>query len=187
MTNYIAYFPKTIIFLPLRVPAQARTSRLSSWSPSILDVDGLIRTYFDMARLSLFCTSLRSISGKRRQADGVTVIDVWTVQAEFSPETLSTGPCSCLLRLYRAGSHHDSKETWHLQRCIIDRTTLPPELHQLVRMERFPLTLIASLSATSSSRSRILASVPMPVTTALPIHISAPFVVASDRRSLRYD
>ncbi|KZV98960.1 hypothetical protein EXIGLDRAFT_762968 [Exidia glandulosa HHB12029] len=179
-TDSMDYYDGTIILLPLRSPAHARNSLLSQWAPSSVDVHALIKSYFDMARLSLFCTTLRAITCQRRTADRITP-DMWGVFAR--DPTLDTSRFN--LQVHHPDTHRSSVETWYLQRSIVEKNSLPAELQPLLRKDRFTLTLITG--RVRSSRSRIMASVPMPVTTALPIHISAPFVVASDRRSLRYE
>lgn len=139
-----------------------------------------------MARLSLFCTTLSKITCQRRQADASTTSDLWSVHCDAPAEASSSGPGRVALHLRAPGGRVTFKETWYIRRVVVHRSSLPEDIRHMLRKERFTLTLIAASTA-PVHHSRILASVPMPVVTSLPVHISAPFVVASDRRSLRYE
>ncbi|EJD51980.1 hypothetical protein AURDEDRAFT_181547 [Auricularia subglabra TFB-10046 SS5] len=175
----------TIFVLPLRSPARAGTSALSNATLGVVEVHGLLLgRYLDFARDSLFCTTLLEISCRRRQAGG-DISELWKVAAKGANLDQSQGSLRRVSLRVDVQSQQ-SLELWYVSSTTVARERVPPNIRDLVRKDNFDLTLIAT-SAHPPERGRILSTVPMPVQTALPIHVSAPFIMASDRRTIRLE
>ncbi|KIO21528.1 hypothetical protein M407DRAFT_28861 [Tulasnella calospora MUT 4182] len=82
-------------------------------------------------------------------------------------------------------------ERWMVTRNEVAQEEFPTNLQALFPLHRLPTPnfgLAVNLSAKSSMRdSRLFATLPLPVSISLPVHIHATWILAQDRRSIRYD
>lgn len=85
----------------------------------------------------------------------------------------------------------EASEQWLLTRTQATKEGFPAELQPLFTLHRLPTPtfgIAVNLSKKDSNRnSRLFATLPLPVSTSLPVHIHATWILAQDRRSIRYD
>lgn len=88
-------------------------------------------------------------------------------------------------------SSDTTSEQWLVTRSQASKEGLPPHLQPLFSLHRLPtptVGLAVHLSAKSVIRhSRLFATLPLPVSISLPVHVHGTWILAQDRRSIRYD
>ncbi|KAG9022499.1 hypothetical protein FRB95_014681 [Tulasnella sp. JGI-2019a] len=192
-----SYYKGTLFRLPLRTPQQAKESKLSSSSFSVLDIARLTTKFYHLSTQSLFFSHLHTISAYRRGADANLAV-MWSVTA--APKTLDVteGTISIMDLSVQSEEPHDS----HDERWLIawEKKTLddiPGSLQSLISPHRLPSPTVAiALKLTSSGddgaptesgESRLFATLPLPIPISLPVHVHATWILSRDRRSLRFD
>lgn len=136
--------------------------------------------------------SLEEITALRRTED-LKIIPIWSVRS--SHETILQAAQNDIiarnltLRLTAPHTSDVLPEDWLVTRTHATEETFPPDLQPLFRGLPTPtLGLAVNLSARSNVRnSRLFAHLPLPISTSLPVHIHATWILAQDRRSIRYD
>ncbi|KAG8972491.1 hypothetical protein FRC05_009844 [Tulasnella sp. 425] len=186
----------TLFRFPLRTAAQAAKSKLSDKHFSTEDIREKIDHFYTYARQSLFFTkSLGEISALRRTSNHDR-IPMWSVRS--SREKISKGAqnrvlASKLSLHLKASNANEISEDWLVTKSEAAKDEFPANLWPLFPQYRLPTTptfgLAMNLSTRSTARpsSRLFATLPLPVSTSLPVHIHATWILAQDRRSIRYD
>ncbi|KAG8935855.1 hypothetical protein FRC00_010162, partial [Tulasnella sp. 408] len=173
----------------------AQASKLSTASFSAVDIINTINRFYAYASQSLFFTKgLTEINALRRTADHKSTL-VWSVKS--SREALTQvgqseiNAVKLTLRLRAPHNTNVMPEHWLVTSAQVAKEVFPSRFHPLFSPHRLPtptfglaLSLSARLSATNS---RLFATLPLPVSTSLPVHINATWILAQDRRSIRYD
>ncbi|KAG8947689.1 hypothetical protein FRC04_010533 [Tulasnella sp. 424] len=185
----------TLFRFPLRTAAQATKSKLSDKHFSVGDIARQINHFYTYARQSLFFTkSLEKISAVCRTARHDS-IPMWSVRS--SRERISNGAqnevlASKLSLLLKASDADEISEDWLVTMSGVAKEECPGNLWPLFSQHRLPTTLTVGLAMNLSAKgsitnSRLFATLPLPVSTSLPVHIHANWILAQDRRSIRYD
>ncbi|KAG8989639.1 hypothetical protein FRB90_002147, partial [Tulasnella sp. 427] len=82
-------------------------------------------------------------------------------------------------------------ENWLVTKTTKPKDEFPADFHPLFSHHRLPTPtfgLALNLSAVFNiSNSRLFATLPLPISTSLPVHVHATWILAQDRRSIRYD
>ncbi|KAG8972492.1 hypothetical protein FRC05_009845 [Tulasnella sp. 425] len=189
------YYNGTLFRFPLRTATQAASSKLSDKHFSAIDITNKINHFYTYARQSFFFTkSLEEISASRRTADG-RVIPMWSVRS--SCEKLSKGVQSHIivsrlsLHLKAPDATSEVPEDWLVTTSEVAKEDFPKAFQPLFTQHRLPppaFGLAMNLSAEASTPNpRLFAALPLPVPISLPVHIHASWILAHDRRSIRYD
>lgn len=101
------------------------------------------------------------------------------------------GAVSMVLKMKAPKSSDEITENWVVTRSNVAKTEFPSKLLASLSSHRLPtpaVGLAINLSMESSGcDSRLFATLPLPVRTSLPVHIHATWILAQDRRSIRYD
>jgi hypothetical protein len=175
--------------MPLRTGDQASRSELAPKARSSFDMEELVGSKFRrLAELSLFFTPLTDIKGYRRDSLG-TLQQTWAFSC-MRELTHEAGDLQC--RQLSIDQGHERHE-W-----LVARKTapLPREFQGLSAKHRLPPSLSIGLAA--SVRHRALgrredrlafSTMPLPVvlSSGVPVHVNAPFILADDRQSMRFD
>ncbi|KIO22368.1 hypothetical protein M407DRAFT_216576 [Tulasnella calospora MUT 4182] len=171
----------------------AKNSNLSKKHFDAMDIADIINRFYAYASQSLFFTkSITEIAAIRRTRD-LKTSPVWFVTS--SRETMSQGAQDVVatnLSLKVKGPHTDAvSEHWLVTRSQASKEGFPTHLQPLFPLHRLPTPtfgLAVHLSAKSTIRSsRLFATLPLPVSISLPVHVHATWILAQDRRSIRYD
>lgn len=145
--------------------------------------------YRTIAPQTLLFTNVEVIGAEHRDAQGRRS-QYWRCQRIEDKHRQSLADNGCVSRTLRIqinGSQiADTK--WHI---ITFDSDLPPTYEPLVAKHRLrnPLKLgfAASSSSLSSPEHKLFVTMPLPLPSHLPVHFTAPFILAPDRRSIRLD
>ncbi|KAG8947696.1 hypothetical protein FRC04_010540 [Tulasnella sp. 424] len=173
--------------------SEAATSKLSETHFSAVDIANTIDRFYDDASQSLFfMKSLEEITALRRTED-FNIIPVWSVRS--SHETILHGAQKDIiarnLTLHLTAPHTSDAlpEDWLVTMTHAAEETFPPDLWPLSRRLLTPtFGLAVNLFAKRAIRNyRLFAHLPLPISTSLPVHIHATWILDQDRRPIRYD
>lgn len=137
---------------------------------------------------------MTEITALRRTAD-LRTIPIWL--ARSTREAISQSVPgdidaeNLLLTMKRPQSADEIAENWIVTRNEVAQEEFPSRLQALFPLHRLPtptVALAAHISAKNSNcNSRLFSTLPLPVSISLPVHIHATWILAQDRRSIRYD
>ncbi|TFY71733.1 hypothetical protein EVG20_g1277 [Dentipellis fragilis] len=189
-------YPGTIFRLPLRTESQARGSEISKKAITQNELADLIKNLRNDAAGMLFFTGLRAIEVYHREADGTVPNLDWEIEVKNRSTTqVSEGEEYEVQKLHickqpRDAENHD--EEWQIFQSSMYHSSLPEEFRPLIEDYRLREPIITSLAiAPAAHRSglshKFYSSVALPLSTLLPFHINGSFILASDRRSIRFD
>ncbi|KAG8988700.1 hypothetical protein FRB90_002598, partial [Tulasnella sp. 427] len=182
----------TIFRFPLRTSEQAEKNRLSSTHFSAVDITNVINRFHAYASRSLFFTnSLERVTAQSRTAN-LEISTLWSVHSICTTSTQDDMDVTELtLRSKAPVGGKEVSENWLVAKTIKPKDGFPPEFQPLFSHHRLPtptLGLALNLSAGFNvSDSRLFATLPLPISTSLPVHVHATWILAQDRRSIRYD
>lgn len=138
---------------------------------------------------------MESISALRRGPD-LTVAKLWSVkasrQAITAPAHLGDN-AEVSLSVLDPNSGHRYKETWLLSTSTALATQFPEAIRPAfakyqLRQPNFGLALnITSPSTSAVTSSRLFATLPLPISVSMPVHIHGTFIPSNDRRVIRFD
>jgi hypothetical protein len=180
---------QTLFRMPLRTGDQASRSELAPKARSSFDMEELVGSKFRrLAELSLFFTPLTDIRGYRRDSLG-TLQQTWSYSC-MRELTHEAGDLLCRqLSIDQGRERHE----W-----LVARKTapLPRGFQELAAKHRLPPSLSIGLAASVRHRASgrredrlAFSTMPLPVvlSSGVPVHVNAPFILADDRQSMRFD
>jgi hypothetical protein len=174
-----------------RLPLRRRKSPLSSLVPKVQDVlDLLGKSYRQQARRSFFFTNIDRIEAFRRNES--TNDTIWSYEAKRSLEIEESYDVQNLSLI---SSNPRTKEDWLIITASYSRLELPEELtcSDFITKHRIPEILTLGLAANMGknigvqSKHRWFSTLPLPISNNFPLHVNASFILAEDRRSIRFD
>ncbi|KAL4245751.1 hypothetical protein ABKN59_001667 [Abortiporus biennis] len=183
------YYDGTLFRLPLRSTGQ---SEISSTRQSPYEVCVLMENYEQRAAQSVLFIQVNTITASRRDASG-QLSNMWSIDTTHQSHS-TTGTLShktvIVSRLSTKMKHRD--RIWHVACEDSLLTDLPEEFNSLIEKHRLRHTsvAIAALVSPSSNLPRrhvLYSKLPLPMLTSLPVHIDASFILADDRRSIRFE
>lgn len=152
--------------------------------------------FHSIARDSFLFTDLQSI-------EGLTILQgvssrAWRCTALREPPEGQRGYSKQQLTIVEHSPNNQViSRSWMAVIRSLPRSELPPRFQDLhfVEKHRIPPDIILSCAARldegahseSKTDGRLFATLPLPTTISIPIHISASFILAEDRRSIRFD
>ncbi|KAF9050843.1 hypothetical protein BDZ89DRAFT_1057267 [Hymenopellis radicata] len=207
-----SFYPGTIFRLPLRQAAHVEDNSgarhgLLLEDRNFLGADQARRilsgSFYNNAQKSLiFLTSISRIVFATRDSMG-NIRQEWTVESTRELICVEEAPTpDDILQLHSVtisstdvtGSRSKTtRDVWRVAR--MHSHAVPEEFHDLKRKHRLRSTITTGLAYRISSTSRstrneehnFFSTLPLPIAAALPVHLSAPFILAPDRRSIRTD
>ncbi|KAG8927361.1 hypothetical protein FRC01_007588, partial [Tulasnella sp. 417] len=188
------YYDGTLFRLPLRSAIQAGLSTLSTKSLNAEDVLDVVRQFYSSASLSLLFTSLSEISAERRTPD-MTMSSIWRIAAVERTVRKGEGPfTACEVEIQQRGSDNEATtQVWLVTRSSTPHSAFPSTFESVINKHRLSKTqpnfgLALNLSAKEYTlTSTLFASLPLPVSISLPVHLHATWILTPDRRSIRND
>ncbi|KAJ7058193.1 hypothetical protein C8F01DRAFT_1149905 [Mycena amicta] len=187
----------TIFRLPLRKSAHLNTNSILT-TPRNLTAqatwDKIVRPYKKSAQLSLIFTKIERISTYNRDAR-CQVQNGWIILASRDPvETVATSPSRLQTQVVRirtplTDSQADA-EDYKVVYSTRPLSDLPAQFSMLVGPHRLRSPVVVGLAAPvlqTSASHQIFSSLPLPMTSTLPVHLSASFILTPDRRHIRLD
>lgn len=176
---------QTIFWLPFRNVEQANASEISKIPIALADALEQVRHYYEISQESTLFVPIETLSGQYREASS-HIEELWSVKAERK-HTKKDGVTHGRLVVHSSLRHAD---TWLTVSRALPKADFPAEFHSLFAKHLLPETLTVALAANHNSilsRSKLFCSLPLPITTQFPVHVHASFILADDRRSIRFD
>ncbi|KAG8885286.1 hypothetical protein FRB97_001732 [Tulasnella sp. 331] len=195
------YYEGTLFRLPLRTPKQAVRSKLSNKPLGVVELHTLMETkVYDQAKSSLFFTRVEEISAQRRDPSKTTS-RMWSIRGNRTDpgEGVNGGHVQMTeMRLdIRFKTQGIRKQEWLIHFAKKRQSDVPEMFAQLTRNHRLPppSTGLAmrinrrdsKITTNRPTRSRLFATLPLPIEIALPVHVHATWILAADRRTIRFD
>ncbi|KAH7922300.1 hypothetical protein BV22DRAFT_1094901 [Leucogyrophana mollusca] len=194
-SNEQVYYTGTIFKLPLRSPAYALKSLMSATSISLGHVFRLVSGHYkEVAHQTPIFSGISSITASHRNSGGALNM-LWSVSCARNRIQHMGDVCSHEL-LHISGHEVKDIDDWHVVYHKVPRCKLPSHFHPLVDKHRLrdPIKVGiaacvtgASHSDTTTRSSKVFSTLPLPISTALPVHLNGSFILAEDRRSFRFD
>ncbi|TFY61483.1 hypothetical protein EVG20_g7038 [Dentipellis fragilis] len=185
------YYKGTIFRLALRQENQARDSKISRIAISQATLEILIKEnlQIDATGMLLF-TKLDAVEVYHRGRNG-TILD-WKVDRNIAVSKTAEGYNIKRLEILYHGVSDHVKEIWFTFTSSVRHSSLPEEFRALIDIYRLREPVITGLAITTSTHrskhpSKFYSSVPLPLMASLPFHINGSFILASDRRNIRFD
>lgn len=147
----------------------------------------IVKGYFYAAKQALIFTKLESIVTLTRDASG-NQSNGWAVSASRDPPQIIFNFKSQLVHI-RTGAESET-EDFKVVSVSCPLGDLPAELTPLIGSHRLrsPITVgLAAPLAQSNANHHLFSTLPLPMTTTLPVHLSASFILSPDRRHIRSD
>ncbi|PVF98749.1 hypothetical protein CPB86DRAFT_784385 [Serendipita vermifera] len=185
------YFDGTLFRLGLRSGGMGLQYMILENAVDPLGIRTMLKdTFLHAAREALLFLRLQKVEAKVNSRYGDE--ELWTVTSNSSEEN-SEGGRRVSTMIDEGGSHE--QELWYIVTSAFSRDKLPREFRGLIESNRIPSTLRTGIAAHLSTgcpnparRQQFLYStLRLPVPISLPVHLNAPFILAPDRRSIRFD
>ncbi|KAF9476299.1 hypothetical protein BDN70DRAFT_863489 [Pholiota conissans] len=184
----------TIFLLPLREDAHLNVpdciSRSSTWTAK--DVERkIVQAFSASASDSLLFTRMSRISGSIRDFNG-DFKECWSFSAVRTGDP-PDGNYS-ISDIDIMSGHSTSTASWKVATVTVPETDIPGDLHTHAIGSRLRLPPIAGLALRLDDDAvqkdviyRLFSTLPLAISTTMPVHVMASFILASDRRSIRMD
>lgn len=183
---------QTLFRLPLRSRVEASRSPISNTPILTYEVYKLVDEYRLTASSSLLFIPVQSISMSFR-GTRESVKNTWGVRA--SRQTQPPDSCGHIRHQVTISSTHSlTPEEW----CIVSKQatidSLPTEHVPLIKTHRIRNISVGVAARVDREKSgalvfipRLYSKLPLPTETSLPIHVEGSFILADDRRSIRFE
>ncbi|KZT01859.1 uncharacterized protein LAESUDRAFT_686116 [Laetiporus sulphureus 93-53] len=189
------FYNGSLFWLPLRTALQATTSRLWTSELSSNTVKNMMSSYASVAPEALLFNHFDRISAYSTRSKKS---DFWSVSAERASVWPVDGDYKCeRVSITREGpQRHVSRQEWHVAQARSTLHALPTEFQELApkhRMRDLRIGLAGLSQCISGTlkqdalNHKFFSNLPLPVRTCLSVHIHASFILADDRRSIRFD
>ncbi|KZT01862.1 uncharacterized protein LAESUDRAFT_815637 [Laetiporus sulphureus 93-53] len=189
------FYNGSLFWLPLRTALQATTSRLWTSELSSNTVKNMMSSYASVAPEALLFNHFDRISAYSTRSKQS---DFWSVSAERASVWPVDGDYKCeRVSITREGpQRHVSRQEWHVAQARSTLHALPTEFQKLApkhRMKDLRIGLAGLSRCTPPTPTqdalthKFFSNLPLPIRTCLPVHIHASFILADDRRSIRFD
>ncbi|KAI0313563.1 hypothetical protein OF83DRAFT_1175566 [Amylostereum chailletii] len=187
------HYQGTLFRLPLRSRTQAQCSQLTSAIADVTDVVNLLQSYQYQAHQSTLFVPIEAVSASRRDATDDKIKYMWSLEA-VRTTIPSRDPVS--LRVLHeevqiiTNDRKDKAEIWRKGMLRIHKSEVPSTYQAVLTKTLLPEELSVGVAFIVSSlppTSQLFSHLPLPINTSLPAHIHASFILAEDRRSIRYD
>ena len=190
---------KTIIRLALRTKSQASKSTLSKRSVSTSDVRDMLDRYHAIAARSLFFIGVREITVLEKERGKATPTQKWSVVAQREDVQSNETDNPSLLNIradFQLASPRSLQSSWLIITKLILPAQFPDRLCAVInrhRLKELSIGLAVRISPRTvpqddhASHFHFFSSLPLPIPTSLPVHVHASFILADDRRNIRWD
>ncbi|KIY62733.1 hypothetical protein CYLTODRAFT_458738 [Cylindrobasidium torrendii FP15055 ss-10] len=187
-------FEGTIFRLPLRIESHiSESSILNTVRTSDYVRDQIVRTYWRNAQQSLLFSKIDSIATHYRTASG-RVVRGWALYVDRQPIVEEGVHSRYKLQLtgYTSPEVEPVIAKWQVATTAVPISDLPKELLLLREPHRLRSPIIAGFAARLTTDDwkhphNLFSTLPLPMSTTLPMHMSASFILTPDRRHIRFD
>ncbi|KAK7696314.1 hypothetical protein QCA50_000968 [Cerrena zonata] len=192
------FYSGTLFRLPLRTSQQGTQSALSHDVHTINEVNNLIANYWKSAPESLLFIQVRTIAAWGRDRYG-SQHRRWLTKATHSAIDLNEDGFTCykVTISLHPGTESVVSHDWHLVSRTVAINTIPAKFHEFTtkhQLRNISISVAGPITTPSAlphghepSRCRLYSRLPLPTLSSLPAHIDASWILAEDRRSVRFD
>ncbi|KAG9002100.1 hypothetical protein FRB93_011873 [Tulasnella sp. JGI-2019a] len=205
-SNEKPHYNGTLFRLALRTPLRAETSKLSSKCYGIVELHELMKTnFYDQAKRSLFFSRIVKISAQQRhfEKDSLLMWSIHGTRRNSYKQIDGDGPEgekqeSVVMYLETRENNEPARmQRWLIRTLKKELRGVPEVFSHLIDDHRLPPPSIGlamrltpkdtTTTPHAPTDSRLFATLPLPIDTKLPIHIHATWILAGDRRTIRFD
>lgn len=146
--------------------------------------------YQESAQQSLLFTKIDAIEARHRNGAGEEFIE-WSLSVQH-PRSDFSGPIVIQNQhiTTRTRSKDATVNSWYVVETQVSREELPGDLEMIIQECRVRPPIKAGLAACITgpdTEHSFFSTLPLPIRTSLPVHLSASFLLAEDRRTIRLD
>ncbi|KAM5530669.1 hypothetical protein V8D89_015641 [Ganoderma adspersum] len=196
----LTHYNGTIIRLALRTEAQAANSALSKGSISTLDVVNMLDRYHAIAARSLFFIGVQEITAL--EARSAVPTPRWSIRAQREDVRSNENDKHTLFNLdidcgpFASSFPRRRQSSWLVVSKQIPFEQFPNRLRTVIdrhHLKELNIALAARIAPRTvpqddhASHLHFFSSLPLPIPTSLPVHVHASFILADDRRNIRWD
>ncbi|KAJ6602456.1 hypothetical protein DFH09DRAFT_968836 [Mycena vulgaris] len=185
-----SHYNGTLFRLPLRNALHINASSILSTTRITAQYarEKIVRPYWNSAKQALIFTKLESIVTLSRDPAGL-IRSGWAVSASRdAPQTIFNFR-SQLVHIHAGGAEPET-EDFKVVFVSCPLSDLPPELTSLIEPHRLRSPIVVGLAAPlaqTNANHNLFSTLPLPITTSLPAHLTASFILTPDRRHIRLD
>ncbi|KAJ7629420.1 hypothetical protein DFH06DRAFT_1338309 [Mycena polygramma] len=185
-----SHYSGTIFRLPLRNSSHLNAqSILNAGRITVQYVrEKIIRPYWHSAKHALLFTKLESIVTLTRDSAGKQNRG-WALSASRDPLQSVFNFRSQLVHIH-TGAADSGDEDFKVVSVSCPMSDLPSELTPLIKLHRLRSPIVVGLAAPltqSNTNHNLFSTLPLPIATTLPCHLTASFILTPDRRHIRLD
>lgn len=162
---------------------------------SVQQAQKLVASYQQIAASSTLFIPVTTITASQRYRSGQTS-DTWITSVKR--ETLSQEGCRYTHELVTVSiteaPYVPKCETWHIVSEKTEVENIPEDYKPLIqkhKLRNISVAIAARLPQSRKEKSgdqyRLYSKLPLPTLTSLPVHLDGSFILADDRRSIRFD
>ncbi|KAJ7578449.1 hypothetical protein C8J56DRAFT_967961 [Mycena floridula] len=190
--SHTTYYSGTIFRLPLRTKEHiSDKSILQNPCTAVYVREKVVRAYWKQASQSLLFTKMKSISTFYRDSSGQQ-FQGWSI---FANRVQLPGDFNSHMLQITGRVSPDAgvvKDEYEIVTSSISLSDLPAEFKPLVDPHRLRSPIVLGLAARTntqenSSLHSLFSTLPLPMMTTLPVHLTASFILTPDRRHIRFD
>ncbi|KAJ7673472.1 hypothetical protein B0H17DRAFT_1083119 [Mycena rosella] len=185
-----SHYNGTLFRLPLRNASHINANSILNTSRITAQYmrEKIVKPYWYSAKQALIFTKLENIVTFSRDAAGIQTRG-WRISASRdAPQTIFNFR-SQLIHIHTPGAE-PATEDFKVVHVSCPLTDLSSDLTPLVEPHRLRSPIVVGLAAPLSQTNanhHLFSTLPLPMTTTLPVHLTASFILTPDRRHIRLD
>ncbi|KAJ7034674.1 hypothetical protein C8F04DRAFT_1100594 [Mycena alexandri] len=181
----------TLFRLPLRNASHVNAHSILNTSRITAQYvrEKIVKPYWSSAKHALIFTKLESVETFYRESFAGVPKKDWSISATRESAGQVFQFRSQLIHI-RTGVEKSETEAFKVVSVSCPLNELPSELTPLVEPHRLRSPIVVGLAAPlaqSNANHHLFSTLPLPMTTTLPVHLSASFILTPDRRHIRLD
>ena len=154
-------------------------------------LDLVLHNYWETAKEAPLFTELDTLKAMHREESG-RLSQHWFIDGHRrdSNNDVDGFTFHCIDITGEGPSRMAYNTKWQLVATETMHRDLPPDFQPLIRKHRLREPMLTGLAANIAllpTESKIFAGLPLPLLTSLPVHLNGSFILAEDRRSIRFD
>lgn len=192
-TQSSSVYNGTIFRLPLRNPSHICGNSISknTWMARTIE-DDVVRPFLQAAHEFLLFTKLQVIKFLHRDTVGTTSKEQ-IISANRQGKHVDGRYCSKIVEISLPQAASVKIQKWNVVSTAVSREEFSDH-SSISEAYRLRSPIVTGLAArldspdlTPRGEFKFFSTLPLPVSIALPVHITAPFILSSDRRQIRFD
>ncbi|KAJ7471857.1 hypothetical protein FB451DRAFT_1251196 [Mycena latifolia] len=185
-----SHYSGTLFRLPLRKASHINTNSILNTTRITAQYvrEKIVKPYWYSAKQALIFTKLESIVTLTRDSTGLKTSG-WKITASRDPPQTIFNFRSQLIHIHTGGAEPET-EDFKVVFTSCPLSDLSSELTPLIEPHRLRSPIVVGLAAPlaqTNANHHLFSTLPLPMTTTLPVHLTASFILTPDRRHIRLD